>query len=241
VDDRGLFSWREEGREGQFPYLWSWEGPAIRQPPRSCKTPSAFNHNPEKMPPARVSRYWCCGQDQQPPVMRHIESDSSLTGTFVLADSANRIACGPTGRSRNWGSRLVILFLASHVMYHNNSPKWGIAALHHAWQGRRFALPLHPSRAGGFGPRAPTTKGVPAPRPRPPVRRLDTRSGFRARHHEQGGSGPMHPGKALFALDPNHPCAGWMRGNGVARCIASQWLSRPRHPRAGERPLHRDP
>ena len=66
-------------------------------------------------------------------------------------------------------------------------------------------------------------------------------SGFRARHHEQGSSGPMHPGKALFALDPNQPRAGWICGNGVARCIASQGHFAPRHRRAAGGPLHRAP
>ena len=46
------------------------------------------------------------------------------------------------------------------------------------WQGRRFARPLHPTRAGGLSrpPCTPTTKG-PCP--------LEPASGFRARHHDE--------------------------------------------------------
>ena len=86
-------------------------------------------------------------------------------------------------------------------------------------------------------------------RPLPTLRGLNARqrrvllhrqSGFRARHHDEGAR--PRP------LDPSQPCAGWMRGNGVFRCIDIRGLapkprvrlSRPT-PRAGARPLHSDP
>ena len=85
----------------------------------------------------------------------------------------------------------------------------------------RFAAALHPTTKGRSCPldTRPTLRGLDARQRRVPLLR---QSGFRARHHEQGRSRPLHPGKVLFALDPNHPCAGWMRGNGVSRCIDSQ-------------------
>jgi hypothetical protein len=105
-----------------------------------------------------------------------------------------------------------------------------------------------PSR--GFSrPRAPTTRN-PARflRPFPTVRRLDTRSGFRARHHDEGRSCPSTltismeanrapvgcavrlsrptPRRKAFRLStPDRPCADRLRGNGVSRCIDIRGLS----------------
>ena len=80
----------------------------------------------------------------------------------------------------------------------------------HAWQGRRFARPLHPTRAGGFRT-------------------------------------PMHPRRGAFLpRDPDHihggqPCAGWMRGNGLSRCIDNrERLAPPIPPASGFRARHHD-
>ena len=62
--------------------------------------------------------------------------------------------------------------------------------------------------------------------------------GFRARHHEQGSSGPMHPGKALFALDPNPPVRRLDTRHRLAVASPVRGISRPGHPRAAARPLH---
>ena len=77
------------------------------------------------------------------------------------------------------------------------------------WQGRRFARPLHPTRAGGLSPPpcTPTAKGLPWTRLVPYARMR--RSGFRARHHDQNPA----PVPATFA----QPCADWMRGQTVRR------------------------
>ena len=98
----------------------------------------------------------------------------------------------------------------------------------------------HQSR-GPSAPVHPTTRN-PARflRPFPTVRGLDARPGFRARPHDEGAR--PRP------LDLSQPCAGWMRGNGLSRCIDIRGLapkprvrlSRPT-PRAGARPLHSDP
>jgi hypothetical protein len=168
-----------------------------------------------------------------------------LASIESLRDSAvsrflNRVACGndPDDDCR-WQSWRKFL-----------EGKRCVVRTQHAWQGRRFALPLHPFRAGGF--RAPvhprrgtrpgscdlpqpctgwirgqafapdtTTKGVPAPRPGPTVRRLDTRSGFRARHHDEMRSASRHltnparigctatayPVASIFGAFPQNPAS----------------------------------
>ena len=56
----------------------------------------------------------------------------------------------------------------------------------------RFAAALHPPTKGRSCPldTRPTLRGLDARQRRVPLHR---QSGFRARHHEQGGSVPMHP------------------------------------------------
>ncbi len=57
---------------------------------------------------------------------------------------------------------------------------------------------------------------------------------------EQGLSRPVHPRRRAFLpLDPDHghggqPCAGWMRGNGVSRCIDNQGALPPDTPASGQ-------
>ena len=63
-------------------------------------------------------------------------------------------------------------------------------------------------------------------------------------HRHSGAFAPRHPRAGEFrphaprrkgvpALStPDQPCAGWMRGIGLSRCIDNQGLSRPRHPAA---------
>ena len=111
-----------------------------------------------------------------------------------------------------------------------------------------FAPPVHPTtrNPARFLRPSPTLRGLDARQRCVPLHR---QSGFRARHHDEGRACP---------IDPAQPCAGWMRGNGISRCIDIRGLSpKPRvsgfarrHQRpapcraglaAGARPLHPDP
>jgi len=72
----------------------------------------------------------------------------------------------------------------------------------------RFAAPMHPTTNGRSCPLdtrpyswRPTLRGLDGRQRSVPLHR---QSGFRARHREQGRSFPLHPDKALSALDPNH-------------------------------------
>ncbi len=95
-------------------------------------------------------------------------------------------------------------------------PPRGGGVPHHSLAGSGSASPVHPLRQGAVAPPAPTTKGVPAPRPRPAVRRLDTRQGLAALDWPTGepcspetpSVGALPPTPRAGRLSHRHPDAG---------------------------------
>jgi hypothetical protein len=56
-----------------------------------------------------------------------------------------------------------------------------------------------------------------------------------------GAFAPLHPRRKAFRLStPDQPCAAWMRGNGVSRCIDNQGALPPDTPASGFRARHHD-
>ena len=149
----------------------------------------------------------CRTHDQPPPVFL---ARVNPTGILRITKRCKRNYC--------WWSHRAVSFsvdesgnsrLASWARI--SAPRVSAQPRRSTWQGRRFARPLHPTRAGG----------VSLP--------------------------PCTPRRGAFLpLDPDHihggqPCADWMRGNGVARCIASQAsLAPPTPPASGFRARHHD-
>jgi len=159
------------------------------------------------------------------------------------------VSCS-NGRGFFWNSAL-----ASHNLYDNSAPEGrppeAAVAYKLAWQGRRFALALHPFRREtrpGFstfaqpcadwmrgtgmsrcidnqGALPPDTRRVrlSRPTPRPTVRRLDTRQRHVPLHRQSGSLAPRYLRVSGFARRHQRP----------APCRAGL--------AAGARPLHSDP
>jgi hypothetical protein len=122
------------------------------------------------------------------------------------------------------------------------APRPGTASpLNLARAALRPPVASHPSRGRFAAPMHPTTRSVPAPRPRPypwrpTLRGLDARQRCGPLHCQSGDpcspdtpsvrlSRPTPRRKAFRLWTPDQPCAGWIRGNGVSRCIDIRGLS----------------
>ena len=135
------------------------------------------------------------------------------------------------------------------------APTEGPRAAQHGKGGASPARCIPPEQGRFAPPCTPTTRN-PARflRPSPTLRGLDARQRPVPLHRQSGSLAPRCPRvrlsrptprrKAFRLPTPDQPCAGWMRGNGVPRCIDIRGLSpKPsvmrfvaRHLRAGRGP-----